>query len=82
MSISITAESRAACLDFLKIRYKEEPFQVIEDFIQTHPDPSEEMLNECTLLYRGREESYKDNYDNLLSFANGLQSVEFDRPSM
>lgn len=82
MSISITAESRAACLDFLKIRYKEEPFQLIEDFIQTHPDPSEEMLNECTLLYRGREESYKDNYDNLLSFANGLQSVEFDRPSM
>lgn len=82
MEISFSAETKAACLDFLRIRYKDEPFQLIEEFILKHPNPSEELLKECVLIYRGRETSLLDYYNNLISFANSLQSVDFDKPSM
>ena len=82
MTFSFKISSRPECADFLRIKYEDDPYMKIEDFITCRPNPTEEILNKCRIKYRGHEIKFTDydNEYNMLSYS--LKFVEHIAPLM
>lgn len=75
---SITARSVPDCEAFLKLKYNDNDFLKIEDFIKEHNNPTKEILEQCILWYRGKEEPYKEYITRSIAFSEELELVRFN----
>lgn len=75
---TFTVKSYPKCDDYLRIRWKDEEYKKIEDFICLHLDADEAELDECMVKYRDVEKPYKKFVEEYLSFADKLKFVEFN----
>ena len=77
-TFTFTAKSYPKCDDYLRIRWKDEEYKKIEDFIKLHPDAEESELDVCMVNYRGVEKTYKDFIADYLAYADDLKFIEFN----
>lgn len=74
---TVTAKTYPKCDDYLRIRWNGEEYKKIEEFIKTHEDATKSELNECMIQYRGIEKTYKEFINDYVTYANGMDFIEF-----
>lgn len=77
-SLTVTARSVPECESFLTIKIGDETFAKIDEFIARHEGISDAELEQCTICYRGKEQSYKDYIAESLAFTETLEIVQFN----
>ena len=75
---SITVTSTPACEAFLKLKYQDDTFLKLEDFISKHNDPTNDILEQCILWYRGNQETYSEYLNRISILSQELQLVRFN----
>lgn len=74
---TFTAKTYPKCDEYLKIRWNGEEYKKIENFITTHQNATEAELDECRILYRGIEKTYKEFIDDYAAYAKEMKFIEF-----
>ena len=77
-TFTFTAKTYPKCDEYLRIRWKDEDYKKIEDFISIHPEAEESELDECMVNYRGVEKTYRAFIDDYSTYADELNFVEFN----
>ena len=54
-TFTFTVKTYPKCDEYLRIRWKDEEYKKIEDFISIHPELEETELEKCMVNYRGVE---------------------------
>ncbi len=80
MCILLTAKSEPECKSFLKIRMPTEGYQLIDEFIKTHPSISDTEIEKCFITYRGIEKTYKQFTNDYTVFSETMKFVSFNPP--
>lgn len=75
---TFTARSVPACEDFLLIKKSGGQYSKIDKFIAENPQTTRETLNQCDLLYRGKEQKYTDYTVDYVAFSNRLKLLKFN----
>ena len=79
MNFTFTAVSEPECKTFLRIK-KDDAYYTIDEFIAKYHSDSREVLNDCTVCYRGTEKIYKKMNDDYTAFSKCLESYAFQEP--
>lgn len=77
-TISFTAKTEPECESFLKIKWPQEEFQSIDEYISRHPNASEEETEACIVDYRGSQKLFKAFIEEYSDRANAMKFVRFD----
>ena len=77
-SFTFTAKSVPECESFLQIRWPDEEYLSIEQFITLHPNITRTELDKCTLRYRAKEEQYFSYIDTYVRSSQDLKFVRFN----
>ena len=56
---NFSARSMPDCESFLTIKWPNEEYQSIDQFIEKHPNPSLDELRLCDFRYRGNDNNFK-----------------------
>lgn len=70
---TFSARSEPDCKSFLTIRWPDEEYCPIDEFIKNHPHPSLEELRLCDIQYRGKEQNYNDYFTEYVAFSNRMK---------
>ena len=79
MNFTFKAVSEPECKNFLKIK-KSDAYYTIDEFIAKYHSDSREVLNDCTVWYRGTEKLYKQTLDDYVAFSECLGFYTFQEP--
>lgn len=75
MKISFTARTEPECIQYLKLLYKDKAY-TLEDFsakFKTGEFSLENLLSECTLIYKGEKMTFEEYSNNIKSFSDSLK---------
>lgn len=81
MNITFKAVSEPECKNFLKIK-KGNDCYTVDEFIAKYPSDSDEVMNDCTVWYRGIEKSYQQTIDDYVAFSESLNFYTFQEPML
>ena len=71
--VTITSRSEPDCNSFMEIRWPNEEYHSINEFIERHPSPTLNELRSCDIRYRGKEQNYNDYYTKYVAFSKRLE---------
>lgn len=71
--LTFSARSEPDCKSFLTIRWPDEEYCSIDDFIKRHLAPSLDELRLCDIQYRGKEQKYNDYFAECVAFSERLE---------
>ena len=75
---TFTARSVPDCEEFLKLNYQDEGYLKIDEFFEKYNKPTNDILEHCSLSYRGKQETYKDYVARSIAFSEELELVRFN----
>ncbi len=81
MNLTFNAVTEPECKTFLKIK-KSHTYYTIDQFIAEFHSDSDELLNECTVWYRGSEKSYPQMISDYVAFSESLEFYTFQEPML
>lgn len=77
-NFTFTARSIPECESFLKLKYQDDSFLTIDKFFEKYNNPTNDILEQCSLSYRGKEESYTDYITQRFALSEDLELVRFN----
>lgn len=70
---NFSARSMPDCESFLTIKWPNEEYQSIDQFIEKHPNPSLDELRLCDFRYRGNDNNFNKYFSEYVAFTEGLE---------
>ena len=77
-NFTFTSRTVPDCETFLKIKWADEEYTTIDEFIKAHPTASNDELDSCKVWYRGLEKTYKEFLDEYVAFSEELQFLRLN----
>ena len=71
--LTFSARSEPDCKSFLTIRWPDEEYCPIDEFIKNHPSPTLQELRLCDIQYRGKEQKYNDHFAECVAFSERME---------
>lgn len=70
---TFTSRSEPDCKSFMEIKWPNEEYHPINEFIERHPSPTLNELRLCDIRYRGKDQNYNDYFTEYVAFSKRLE---------